>query len=111
MKRSQRISLGLVPMASAAFLAACETPQQRTCVDQSGRVVADANCNTSSSAGASGGWTAGNPGGYRWYWYQGPGPVIGARAPSGGQFTAPALTDTVRGGFGETAAEHAGVAS
>src|SRR5579863_9740874 len=111
MKRSHRISLRLVPMVSAAFLAACEAPAQKTCVDQSGRVVADVNCDAQSS-GASGGWNSGNsvmP--YHWYWYQGPRAIIGNPAPTGGRLTEPGWSDTIRGGFGDTAVGHAGEAS
>jgi hypothetical protein len=105
MKRSQRISLRLVPIVAAAFLAACETLQHKTCVDQSGRVVADANC--AGQPGAS--WNARPSGGfYRWYWYRGSTPVMGGRAPSGGAFSASGFSATARGGFGATAAGHAG---
>jgi hypothetical protein len=111
MRRSHRISLKLVPMVSAAFLAACEGTQQKNCVDQSGRVVADANCDASSS-GASGGWGTNNPSTpYHWYWYSGPRVFIGNPAPLGGRLTEPSWSDTVRGGFGETAAAHAGESS
>jgi hypothetical protein len=96
LKRSQRISLRLVPIVAAAFLAACETPQRKTCVDRSARVVADANC----VARPSGGF-------YQWYWYRGSSPIIGSRAPGGGQFSAPGSSATTRGGFGATAAGHA----
>jgi hypothetical protein len=103
MKRSQRISLRLVPIVAAAFLAACETPQRRTCVDQSGRVVADANCSAQPSPGT------GRPGGYyHWYWYRGSTPVMGGRAPGGGTLSAPGYSATTRGGFGATAAGHPG---
>src|SRR5580700_8396011 len=109
MRRSHRISLGLLPIASAAFLAACEAPQQKACVDQSGHVVADADCAGASSSGASGGWNQGaatSP--FHWYWYPGPRAVIGGFAPVGGRVTEPGWVDTVRGGFGESAAVHAG---
>jgi hypothetical protein len=111
MKRSQRISLRLIPVAAAAFLAACEAGQQRTCVDPDGRVVADANCSTQPSTGSTASWGAGSPGGYHWYWYRGPGPIIGYRAPFGGSYSAPASSESVRGGFGATAAGHAGAGS
>jgi hypothetical protein len=109
LKRSQRISLRLVPIVAAAFLAACETPQRKTCVDQRGRIVADANC----AAGTGASWDSPRSGGgyYHWYWYRGSAPIMGGRAPGGGTFSAPEFAATPRGGFGATAADHAGGAS
>lgn len=114
MRRSHRISLGLVPLVSATFLAACDAPQRRACVDPSGRVVADTNCDSASSTGSTGSWNAPSQGGfYRWYWYRGSsGPVLGNWAPSGGQYTAPSDEGgTHRGGFGETAEGHGSLGS
>ena len=108
MKRSERISLRLVPIVAAAFLAACETQQRKTCVDQSGRVVADANC-AAQPPGTGTPWDTRRSGGnHYWYWYRGSTPVMGGRAPSGGTFSAPGFSTTTRGGFGATAAGRVG---
>jgi hypothetical protein len=112
MKRSQDISLRLVPVVAAAFLASCGTPPRRSCVDQSGRVVADANCTTQPPAGAGASWdTPGSGQYYHWVWYRGSAPIIGSRAPVGSWYSARASSATTRGGFGSTAAAHAGAAS
>jgi hypothetical protein len=106
MKRSRRIGLRLVPVVAATFLAGCGTPQRKSCVDQSGRVVADANCLTQPS-GAGGSWdTPGAGPYYHWYWYRGSTPVIGSRPPIGSWGSARAPSATARGGFGSTAAGH-----
>jgi hypothetical protein len=112
MKRSQGIPLGLVPVVAAAFLAGCGTPQRKSCVDQSGRVVADANCTTQPPGETGASWDTRSSGQYyHWYWYRGPTPVIGSRAPAGGWYSARASSATTRGGFGSTAAAHTGAAS
>jgi hypothetical protein len=112
MKRSQRAPLCLVPVVAAAFLAGCGPPHRKSCIDQSGRVVADANCAAPSSAGTGTSWDTRSAGPYyHWYWYRGPTPVIGSRAPVGSWFSASASSATTRGGFGSTAAGHAGLAS
>jgi hypothetical protein len=107
MKRSQGIALGMMPIAAAAFLAGCNDPQRKACVDQNGVVVSDANCATAPSTGTSGSGGAhvypiGYP--YHWYWYRGGTPVVGTRAPGGGSYAAPAT----RGGFGSTAGRTSG---
>jgi hypothetical protein len=106
MKRSRRVSLRLVPIAAAAFLAACEGTDQKTCVDQNGRVVADSNC-AAPAAGTS--WNGHGSSGYdHWYRYRGSAPVMGSHPPFGGRFAGSGSTATARGGFGATAAGHAG---
>ena len=111
MKRSARITLRLVPIVSAAFLAGCGPPTHRACVDESKRVADDKNCE--SSDGSTGSWATSNTGPhfYRWYWFRGVySPGIGSFAPADGGFTEPmsisrigrAMT-TTRGGFGSTA--------
>ena len=109
MKRSTHISLRLVPIVAAAFLAACETPERRTCVDESGRVAPDTNCAAQPSSGAGASWDQQRPGGhyYHWYWYRGgSSPIMGSHAPTGGSFSPHASSVTTRGGFGSTAAGH-----
>jgi hypothetical protein len=105
MKRSARVTLHLVPMVSAAFVAGCGSPQRRACVDEAKRIVNDVNCQVADN-GNTGSWAPGAyP--YRWYWYRSPSfPAIGRTAPSDGGFTEPMLIDrmgrigTTRGGFG-----------
>ena len=113
MKRSARISLHLVPLVSAAFLAACEqTPERRACADWQGQVVDDANCPPEGGP-RSYTPTGGGPF-YRWYWYRSYYPIyIGQPVPVGGSYAGPTLrggggraSGTVRGGFGSTAAGH-----
>lgn len=116
MKRSARITLRLVPIVSAAFLAGCGPPTHRVCVDESKRIAEDQNC--ASPNGSTGSWTASNgtPHVFHWYWFRGAySPGIGSFAPAGGGFTEPmslsrigrAMT-TTRGGFGSTAHGSAG---
>jgi hypothetical protein len=115
MKRSHSIPLRLVPIVAAAFVAGCGTPQRRTCVDQTGKVVADANCEGQQSQGTGTSWDAPNSYPYyHWYWHRGWGwysPFIGNRTPFAGGFSAPSTRGTTRGGFGATAAGHAGAGS
>src|SRR5579862_3584116 len=107
MKRSARITLRLVPAVSAAFLAGCGPPAHRACVDESKRVVDDADCGQAN--GSTGTWTTvnGAPHFVRWYWFHGNyAPLIGTFAPADGGFTEPMsfaslghAMATTRGGF------------
>jgi hypothetical protein len=111
MKRSARITLRLVPVVSAAFLAGCGPPTHRACVDETKRIVDDADCGQANGSTGSWGSTNGTPHFFRWYWFHGSSTrVTGTFAPPGGDFTEPmslsridrAMT-TTRGGFGSTA--------
>ena len=121
MRRSQRITLRLVPIVAAAFLVDCGRTPRRDCVDQSGRVVADVNCAGQSAGGQSVGgmgtswdapqsaplyrWHSYAPG---WFWWG-----LGNSMFSGGgnRFYSSRSSATTRGGFGATASGHAGTAS
>jgi hypothetical protein len=113
MTRSQRIPLRLVPIVAAAFLAGCG-PQRRSCVDQAGNVVVDTNCTTPQSQGTGTSWDTRGSSGipyYHWYWYRGARMGYGSHVSSGGWFSGGhASSATSRGGFGSTAAGHAGSA-
>ncbi|HEY2149508.1 MAG TPA: hypothetical protein VGH34_01800 [Vicinamibacterales bacterium] len=114
MRRSQQVSLQLVPIAAALFLTACETTQ-KTCVDQNQQVVADTNCTGQA-------WDdsmpvserrAGSP--YYWHWM--PGRFFGRSFASsyfsgtGSRSGTSGRSATTRGGFGSSAASHGGSSS
>jgi hypothetical protein len=114
MTRSQRIPLRLVPIVAAAFLAGCG-PQRKSCIDQAGNVVVDANCTTPQSQGTGTSWDTRGSGSvpyYHWYWYRGARMGYGSHVSSGSWFSrgGHASSATSRGGFGSTAAGHAGSA-
>ena len=110
MRRSQQVSLRLVPIAAALFLTACETTQ-KTCVDQNQQVVADTNC-----AGQA--WddsmpvSQRRPGSlYYWHWMRGRRFFTG-RSFSSSRFSGTSgRSATTRGGFGSSAASHGGSSS
>jgi hypothetical protein len=111
MRRSQQVSLRLVPIAAALFLTACETTQ-KTCVDQNQQVVADNNC-----AGQA--WDdsmpvsqrrSGTP--YYWHWMRHSRFFLG-RSFSSSRFSGSSggRSATTRGGFGSSASSHGGSSS
>jgi hypothetical protein len=110
MRRSQQVSLQLVPIAAALFLTACETTQ-KTCVDQNQQVVADTNC-----VGQA--WDdtmpvsqrrAGSP--YYWHWGRSR-RFFASRYFSSGRYSGTSgRSATSRGGFGSSAASHGGSSS
>jgi hypothetical protein len=90
-KRSKEVKLGLLS-STAAILIGCGPGQHRQCVDQNQVVVDDRYCQQPNSYP------------YRWYYYSGGRMYAtqGSRA-TGGSFSAPASSGTVRGVFGGTA--------
>jgi hypothetical protein len=47
MKKTQHITLGLLAGMALAFTSACnQRPERRDCVDETGRIISDQNCQT-----------------------------------------------------------------
>jgi hypothetical protein len=90
-KRSKSVTLTVVPLLAAAFLAGCGDRETAYCVDQSNRVTDNVNCDR-----------ADNPG-FFWF-FGGPGLGRGALAGRGERINS---TDRAalarRGGFGSSA--------
>jgi len=91
MKRSRSVTLAVVPLLAAAFLAGCGEDETAYCVDQDNRVTDNVNCDR-----------ADNPG-FFWF-FGGPGLGRGSLAGAGERINS---TDTAalarRGGFGSSA--------
>jgi hypothetical protein len=125
LKRSRSVHVPLVStLAAAALAAGCGSsppPQQgwQTCVDRaSGTAVEQQYCDQEATRRGTPGYFPH----YLWYYYPRShylyGPVIGARVPEGGSYSATpfastpmARTGVVRGGLGSTAAGHTGLGS
>jgi hypothetical protein len=90
-KRSKSVTLVVVPLLAAAFLAGCGEDETAYCVDQDNRVTDNSYCDR-----------ADNPG-FFWF-FGGPGLGRGSFAGSGDRISS---TDTAalarRGGFGSSA--------
>lgn len=91
MKRSKSVTLVVVPLLAAAFVAGCGDDETAYCVDQDNRVTDNSHCDR-----------ADNPG-FFWF-FGGPGLGRGSFAGSGERINS---TDTAalarRGGFGSSA--------
>ena len=90
-KRSKSVTLAVVPLLAAAFVAGCGDKETAYCVDQSNRVTDNVNCDR-----------ANNPG-FFWF-FGGPGLGRGSLAGAGERINS---TDRAalarRGGFGSSA--------
>jgi hypothetical protein len=122
MKKSRAVPVPLVStLAAAALAAGCGSSPSaqgwQTCVDRNqGTVVEQRYCDEEAPRTSMPGYGPH----YGWYYYPRSyyweAPTIGARVPTGGSYSALPLRSTpmartgavVRGGFGSTAAGHAG---
>jgi hypothetical protein len=120
MKKSSRIVLGVAMLGLVSALTLCdESPEQRRCVDNTGKVVADDLCRVKEAQPYSGAGS-GAGGTHTFFWYYGgtggtsPGSVAAggsftsAHSSTGGRSSASHGGSVGRGGFGGSAAAHGG---
>ena len=106
MKRSQHITLGLLAGMALAFTSGCHRmPERRDCVDESGRIVTDNNCDLANAQRRNGSYSGPY---FHYVWGGRTGGNIGDQVldgnpmPGMGSAASSSSGGVSRGGFGST---------